>query len=93
MRAIQDLRERIKYADPVLKKKIILGSLSGVFFLVASVLIVRSIVGPGPERVDRQTQQALDDLTKELTSKEPETLEAVEADAKFQRGGQTAPNN
>lgn len=93
MNALQDLRERVQYADPVLKKKIFLGSLSGVLFLVAFVLIVRSLIGPGPAQVDDQTQKALDDLTRELASDEAVQYEVTEPDETFQRGGQTAPGN
>jgi hypothetical protein len=90
MRAVQELVERIKFADPALKKKIILGSVSGVLFLVAGVLLIRAMMGPEAAEADTQTEQAVAELREELASEEPPAPVEDEMPP-FQRGGQQEP--
>lgn len=90
MGGVQDLIERIKFADPALKKKIVLGSLAGVLFLVAGVLLIRAMMGPDAVVPDTETEQRVAELREDLASEEPPA--PVEDDMPpFQRGGQQAP--
>lgn len=90
MRAIEETIERIKYADAALKKKIILGAVAGVLFLVAGVLLLRAFSGPDVPQANEQTQQAAAELREQLTSEQtPETIdEDIEP---FSRGAQPEP--
>lgn len=90
MGGVQDLIERIKYADAALKKKIVLGTLAGVLFLVAGVMLIRAFRGPSVEQADSQTETAVAELREELASDEP-PAEVEEDMEPFQRGGQPAP--
>lgn len=90
MGGVQDLIERIKYADAALKKKVVLGSLAGMLFIVAGVLLIRALMGPGVEEADTQTETAVAELREELASDEP-PVEMDEDMEPFQRGGQVAP--
>lgn len=90
MGGVQDLVERIKYADAALKKKVVLGLVAGVLFLVAGVLLIRGLMGPGVERVDTQTETAVAELREDLAGDQPPP-EVEEDMPAFQRGGQEAP--
>lgn len=47
-----DLLNRLRYADPTLKKRIALGTLAGVIFVVAGVLIARVVMPEAPVQPD-----------------------------------------
>lgn len=68
MGGMQDIIERVKYADAKLKKQIVLGSLAGVLFLVAGIFLIRALLGPAPAEVPSQAQQAAEELRQELKS-------------------------
>lgn len=90
MSGIQDFIERIKFADAELKKKVVLGSIAGVLFLVAAVFLIRSLTGSGPAEVPDETQAAVAELRKELaTTEEPPPPE--EEPEPFQRTGMESP--
>ncbi len=90
MGGAQELIERIKYADADLKKKIALGTAAGVLFLLAGVFLIRAMIGPDPETVNDEIQQAATELREQLASDQPE--QEVDEDAEpFVRGGQSDP--
>jgi len=68
MGGVQELVEKVKYADAALKKKIILGGVAGVLFVVAAVLLVRALMGPGTEPIPAETEQAATELRDKLES-------------------------
>ncbi|MGD1916326.1 MAG: hypothetical protein ACFCBV_09095 [Phycisphaerales bacterium] len=66
MGGVQDLIENIKYADAALKKKIILGSVAGVLFLVAGVFLIRTVFGGSVAEMPTETEQAALELREQL---------------------------
>lgn len=88
MGGMQDIIERVKYADAKLKKQIVLGSLAGVLFIVAAVLLIRGLMGPGPAEAPSQVQQAADDLRQKLD--DGETQEVDDSQQPFTGAPQTA---
>ena len=66
MGGVQDLIENIKYADAALKKKIILGSVAGVLFLVAGIFLIRTVFGSSVEELPSETEQAAAELRERL---------------------------
>lgn len=78
MGGVQDIIERIKYADEKLKKQIVLGSVAGVLLLAAAIFLIRGLAGPAPAEAPSQAQQAADELRKELKSEA--TTEDIDED-------------
>jgi len=92
MSGVQDLIERLKYADAELKKKVVLGAVAGVLFLAAAVFLIRGLAGPAPAEAPEEAQATAEQLRDQLAG-EQQTIDA-EADAEpFQRGGVQAPPN
>lgn len=90
MAGFQDFVEKVKYADAALKKKIVLGALAGVLFIVAGVMIFRVFFGTNVEPVPTETEQAASELRDKLASEESTQTE-VDDPAPFVRSGQEAP--
>jgi len=88
---MRDILDRIKYMDEALRKKIILGGLAGVLFIVALGMLARAFMGGPVPTVDDETRSAARELSEKLASDDKQEQVVEDYDEPFKRRAQEQP--